>query len=270
MKDYLYHYTSLESLAKILQYKTFRFASLSTVDDMDEGKTRDFGNFGRLVYVSCWTDKESESSSLWSEYTQKKGVRIKLPIDIFPTVSEVPNIPSAFGGSFDGIPGMVKLDYTKGIKELESERGVTIIPRKVDLYPVTYTEDPLLLNLSVYSGEGGRLELNQSLIGRFKVKPAWQHQSEWRYKVFVLPFSIDDFYKFNSDGTFGGKIHDLRNSDFVPFTYFDLPVDLEKFKDMEIVMSSLLNEVEVSMVNELIMEYNPTAKIKDSIITLRK
>lgn len=46
--------------------------------------------FGRLVYVSCWTDKESESSSLWSEYTQKKGVRIKLPIDIFQRYPKYP------------------------------------------------------------------------------------------------------------------------------------------------------------------------------------
>ena len=79
-----------------------------------------------------------------------------------------------------------------------------------------------------------------------------------------------DFYKFNSEGTFGEKIHGLRNSDIVPFTYFDLPVDIEKFKDMEIVMSSLLNEEEVAMVNELVLEYNPTAKIKNSTIKLRK
>ena len=269
-KSYLYHYTSLETLAKILQYKSFRLSSLSTVDDMNEGKTRDFGNLGRFVYVSCWTEKESESSSLWSEYTQKKGVRIKLPVDIFPTVSEFPNLPSPFGANLEGLPGMLKLDYTKGIKELESEKGVIIMPRKVDLFPVTYTEDPLLLNLSVSSGEGERLEINQSLIGRFKVKSSWHHQSEWRYKVFLLPFSIDDFYKFNSEGTFGEKIHGLRNSDIVPFTYFDLPVDIEKFKDMEIVMSSLLNEEEVAMVNELVLEYNPTAKIKNSTIKLRK
>jgi len=41
--DYLYHYTSIESLAMILSTKKIRFNSLVHVDDLVEGKCKTLG-----------------------------------------------------------------------------------------------------------------------------------------------------------------------------------------------------------------------------------
>ncbi len=49
---YLYHYTSLETLALILRNKTICFNNLLYVDDLDEAETEDMGKFGKFVYVS--------------------------------------------------------------------------------------------------------------------------------------------------------------------------------------------------------------------------
>lgn len=78
--DYLYHYTSIETLALILKNKTLCFNNLLNVDDSEEAETFDMGKFGKFVYVSCWTDDEQESIPLWNLYTpDMHGVRIRLP-----------------------------------------------------------------------------------------------------------------------------------------------------------------------------------------------
>lgn len=74
---YLYHYTSIETLALILKNKTIRFSSLSRVDDVEEEATADYGNLGRFTFVSCWTNDLEESIPLWNLYTPNMtGVRI--------------------------------------------------------------------------------------------------------------------------------------------------------------------------------------------------
>lgn len=262
MTDYLYHYTSVETLVKILENKTFRFSSLLTVDDMEESVTKDFGNYGRFCYVSCWTSKKEETSSLWSEYTNKKGVRIKLPTNIFPVVNEKPEI-------FAKNPNIIveeKVKSNMGLIDIESTNKITFMPRVAELFPVTYTEDDLLINLNVISGNS----INQSLLGRFKRKSTWEHQSEWRYKLFCLPFSLEEFYQIFSSNQLEEKILELSTHDNLPCEYFDLPVDQEKFKDMEIVLSSLLTDDEKAKVIKSVNKYNPSAKIKESSVLLRK
>ena len=55
MEKYLYHYTSIETLEKILESKTLCFTSLSLVDDLDEVETADIKKFGCFCFVSCWS-----------------------------------------------------------------------------------------------------------------------------------------------------------------------------------------------------------------------
>ena len=83
--DYLYHYTSIETLALILKYKTIRLRRLDLADDPEESLTKDYGNLGRFCLVSCWTSMAEESLPMWQMYSKDmKGVRIKLPTFIFP------------------------------------------------------------------------------------------------------------------------------------------------------------------------------------------
>ena len=53
----IYHYTSLESLACILESRCLRFTRLDFVDDPKEYSfTKDGFNPAKYVYVSCWTE----------------------------------------------------------------------------------------------------------------------------------------------------------------------------------------------------------------------
>lgn len=82
--DYLYHYTSLETLALILQNRTFRLNNLAAMDDLEEGSFIDLGKIGRFIYSSSWTKDAMESIPLWQLYTpDMSGVRIKMPENIF-------------------------------------------------------------------------------------------------------------------------------------------------------------------------------------------
>ena len=47
--DYLYHYTSIETLALILANHTFRLTSLDQMDDLQEKEAFDLKNAGQVL-----------------------------------------------------------------------------------------------------------------------------------------------------------------------------------------------------------------------------
>lgn len=78
----IYHYTTIENLALILKNKTLKFNSLSKVDDTEEGKTDDFGDLGKFIFVSCWSKSSEENIALWNMYSDKMtGIRLELDSD---------------------------------------------------------------------------------------------------------------------------------------------------------------------------------------------
>ena len=77
--EYLYHYTSLETLALILKNRTIRFNSLDKMDDLQENETADLKNIGQFFYISSWTEDAAESIPMWNIYASlNSGIRIKL------------------------------------------------------------------------------------------------------------------------------------------------------------------------------------------------
>ena len=53
-KEYLYHYTNIETLALILQNHTFRFNSLNKMDDLQEF------DLDQYLYSLCLSQEEDE------------------------------------------------------------------------------------------------------------------------------------------------------------------------------------------------------------------
>ena len=91
--DYLYHYTSIETLALILANHTFRLTSLDQMDDLQEKEAFDLKNAGQFCYISSWTDDETENIPMWKMYSSlSSGVRIKLKANPF---KEFENTPSS-------------------------------------------------------------------------------------------------------------------------------------------------------------------------------
>lgn len=75
----IYHYTSIETLKRILESGKIRFNNLNAVDDELEGELFLKKSLAQLIFVSCWTTDLEENIPLWKMYASTKGVRIGLP-----------------------------------------------------------------------------------------------------------------------------------------------------------------------------------------------
>ena len=49
MPKYLFHYTTIDTLALILKYKSIRFNSLKNVDDLEEQESADLWTYVNIV-----------------------------------------------------------------------------------------------------------------------------------------------------------------------------------------------------------------------------
>lgn len=84
----LYHYTSLSTLALILDSKAIKFNRLDLMDDPDEssyGYGESNMRLNSSSFASCWTADEMENISLWKMYADLRGIRIGLNEDMFIT-----------------------------------------------------------------------------------------------------------------------------------------------------------------------------------------
>lgn len=78
---FVYHYTSIPTLALILKNRTIRFNSFRCVDDLQEIMSAEEKEYGKYCFVSCWTHEVRESIPMWKMYSDSmKGVRIGLPV----------------------------------------------------------------------------------------------------------------------------------------------------------------------------------------------
>lgn len=269
--DYLYHYTSIETLALILKYKTIRLRRLDLADDPEESLTKDYGNLGRFCLISCWTSMAEESLPMWQMYSKDmKGVRIKLPTFIFPkydmksgsysrkkqngkTISEKQEIKDTF--------------YSYINLETFFDKGCSTVPLQENiLTQITYTEDLQLLYPGVVEKKDEGITLQIGKIGRYKHK-YWEFQQEFRYKVFVSPWGKEEILNATPESHI--TIFNRLRTHSLPFEYIDLKVDIEKFKDMTIKLGPKVSEAEKIIVQSLVKEYNPAAIIENSILKVR-
>ena len=73
----LYHYTSVESLLKIVAPAMFKFSRIDRVNDPIEKRALLHEDFYKAAYIACFNHDENESIPLWKMYTPKgQGVRV--------------------------------------------------------------------------------------------------------------------------------------------------------------------------------------------------
>lgn len=74
----IYHYCSIDTLEKIINYKTLRFGRFDLMDDQTE--TAGLPEIlKKRYYLSCWVADEKEKIPQWAMYAPK-GVRIEFPL----------------------------------------------------------------------------------------------------------------------------------------------------------------------------------------------
>lgn len=265
--DFLYHYTSIDSLALILKNRTIRLNPLDKMDDLQEQKTADVENLGKFVFVSSWTEDAKESIPMWKMYTNPaSGVRIKLRKNPFVWHgTRIKDIVAKTGMALtpDSDPeGELHtfLDYAelmdKGYMSVQAFNGDI-------LKQVEYTDEISKLEPKVAHIQDGKIELNIGNLGRYK-NTHWEFQKEWRYIMTFISMNfkvgietMQMLYSLTVTKMVQGK-------EPPPFRYYDLKIAPEFFDEMEIVCSPQMSPGNKLIIETLIEKYNPKATIVES------
>lgn len=264
--EYLYHYTNVDTLALILKNHTIRFNSLDKMDDLQEQQTADLINVGQFVYISSWTDDNTESIPMWNMYTSLNlGVRIRLrrnPFKVYNnTVDDLSKVTrqtvedKSGGKPFQTIIPLSDI-FSKGFFTMQA------ISKNL-LTKVEYTDDPEKLYPRLLKEEYEQFTLSLGKMGKYK-NIHWSFQNEWRYILNILPLnlnqSVDDIEK--SFLMIANKIvHGLEKQ---PFPYYDMYISDEAYQDMQITLSPCISSGGRILVQNLMEKYNPNAKLTES------
>ena len=276
--NYLYHYTSLETLALILKNRTICFNNLLYVDDIEEAETEDMGKFGRYVYVSCWTDDSEESIQLWHMYTPNMhGVRIRMQHFPFKKYSfekgeyflsedviSYINLTKIYEENRASIvsdqPHLEKVEYTDDKEKLFPKIKTESFHGAVELY--------LAVN-SMSDIKANNLNFTYSFkdLGKYKRKN-WEFQKEWRYIITLSPMGLQEA----NPPSFAKQQEQIRRIENLslepPYKQIFLDIDSDALKDIEIVFGPKMSEAEKIMAKTLIKEYCPEATYRDSILRI--
>lgn len=276
---YLYHYTSLNTLALILSNQTICFNNLLNVDDMEEAETNDMGKFGRFVYVSCWTDDSEESIPLWNLYTPNMhGVRIRLPVFPFKKYSYKKGdlfLSEDIGTYID-------------LQQIYTDNQISIVPKEPHLVKVEYTDDPTKLfpkvktesfegaanlflqarSLSDLRAKNVKVEYSFAELGKYK-RSNWAFQREWRYIISTGPMGSKDLHP-STLAKQQEVIRRIEDRSFLPpHQQLYLSIDSEALKDLEVVFGPRMNASEKIMAKALLTKYCPTAEYRESLLRIR-
>jgi hypothetical protein len=236
----IYHYTSINNLALILQSRSIRFSDLLSANDKLEGITKDYGTFGKYVLVSCWTKNSAESLPLWNMYTDKmRGVRIELPLIPFETKN-----------------WHAKSVLVEPFKDF-SEKGDWLIPDISISTDVEYTDDPKLLTPSIKIGD---IAIEPVKVGKYKSN-LWSFEEEIRFRIYIFPKTTNKSEEFLSY-EYKKKILDNRTLPAVNCHYINIAD--ESFKSMRIVTGPRLIPGDSEIVSALMHKYNPEGEIVES------
>ena len=234
----IYHYTSIDTLEKIIKNKTIRFTRLDKVDDPEESiyGSGKFGvKVGKYIFVSCWTKDSMENPCLW-EYVEKRYGKqnvIRIGMDENMFVSYPCPSYRQYKSFF--------------LHEFESEEDCYFhnMMNLVQLYDVQYVDNNEE-RIKEYINDGRECsEYRTNEYGLYKNKGIWENQKESRFRLIATPTKV----KFESQDIQMGE----RNVNFVidllgsmPSSLKqNLPISLE-YKDMPL-KEKALNSIEVTM-----------------------
>lgn len=255
LPEYLYHYTSIETLALVLANRTLRFSRLDGVNDPEEATACDLQNAATLVFASCWTAQSRESLAMWRMYTPNlQGVRIRLPNN--PFVGRHKPMIFDKGGAIQMIDG--KIEITRANNGMGIVSSAVIGPNKV-----FYTDDQIYRNGPCLLDEGDRWTVQLHDLGMVK-NTYWEFEEEWRYKI-LATFSEAFLQEPNP------LCH--PSLDLVAFPVQEaavfVPLDTSSFDGMEVVLGPRASTGQEVITKSLLEKYAPTAVLKRSEINVR-
>lgn len=261
--EYLFHYTTVESLALILKSHSIKFSPLTNLDDLEEAKFNDLKKIGNYCFVSSWTNEEKESIPMWKMYTGKdNGVRIKMKSRPFKLYEDELNDNSFFKTL---IPFHLLKEQNIFCKQYQGGEGP---------FKVIYTDDENCLYPKLIEQGKNELYFGIGEIGKYK-RTAWKFQKEYRYILNIFPMNMNVFPDDkNQINQFMKKINielnqairgDMEDSlEESNQKSFYLKISDDAYENIEITLSPFISDGNRAIVDVLKEKYAPNMKIKES------
>ena len=255
----IYHYTSVQSLALILEIKKIRFTRIDSLDDIKEIDGLP-DRLKKAVFVSCWTEDDQENISLWSLYTQMKGVRISLPQEMFNKYYIKAGDYGNWGYGLDIISPLP-------LEKIRTDEYVIFNPfwledgfYKKILYSDLYVENRRkLYNID----SAGNIDINTTQDLFINKDSIWAFQKESRFYLIAVPLPPLNLFKDRATQMLSinsiGQGH-LDNY----FSYIDVDLNNEVLNNIVIRLSPTCSNVDRIIVESLLYKYTSKGVIEDS------
>lgn len=245
----LYHYTSIESLALILRSNKIRFNRLDKVDDILESTLCDAA---RYVFVSCWTTSSAEDIALWHIYANNmKGVRIGLSQ---PPFKKYRILAGEYAGTIK-IPDTIE-NAPISIEQCIQDDYLIFPPYDDDIFfrKIEYLDDEAYKqrNESIIAESPTKTTIFNGDLGRIKHE-RWKFQNESRFQLMIFPQSFRQ-----------PRHLPLSERPSAPISYFDLDVDIEILKDMEVVRGVNCTDADQIIIDSLLTTFGVKQPSKKS------
>lgn len=262
ISKYLYHYTTLESLAMILKSKKIKFNPLAEMDDPQEQLIKDAKNLGKYVFISSWVDESRESIAMWKLYSDfESGVRIKLKTNPFRvyliSADQISKRNPSLAINTDGIISVVPIDELVNQNYFLTNCAYNTIVEKV-----RYKDDINALIPTVLNRGEKNIEILFKKVGKYK-NTYWDFQNEVRYILRFLPVNLNNLHYDSGEGD---KVLQKIISEEIEFelkNYF-LEIADNVWYDMEVTLSPMITPGNRECVYALKERYNEKMTIKES------
>lgn len=258
--EFLYHYTSSETLELILKNKTICFNNLLAVNDKNESKSLQFDNFGKMYFVSCWTNKNQESIPMWNMYADNmRGVRIKMPKYPFEKYHYKK------GECFSISDADSFIDY----KTLFIENKVFITPDSPKLYKIEYTNEynKIYPNILKYDLEKSIYSISE--LGKYKGEE-WSFENEYRYLIKILPIRYSEIIFINNENVIKNINKRMQDDNYLmPIEHYFLNVRENVIDNIEVMLGPKVSKEKEIYIKKVVNKYCKNGVVKKSNIDIR-
>lgn len=238
---YLYHYTTIDTLALILKNRSILFNRADCVNDLEEINILDKPEVKKSSFISCWTAKKNESIPMWNLYANEaKGVRIKLKNPFFEGSTAPHEI----------------IDHNCKIITLKNIQN--FIERENDYEWLKYLFGPIEVNYGKNTGVNVLKDDNSLIvekIGTIKSKH-WEFEEEFRFLALA-----------NHDWNSHTETFEFKNEPYyseVKSDCFEIKIDETIFCEIEVTLGPCCQESEEIIVESLLKEFTTNGRLRHS------
>ncbi|MCO4322317.1 hypothetical protein [Aliidiomarina quisquiliarum] len=263
-----HHYTTIQTLALILESRKIRFNRLTNVDDIQESRNYGKHDLSKFIYISCWTTSNEESIPLWKMYTpDMQGVRLTFEDQPFLMRRLDPN-------EMPGLDMQISDDILSPmtLRQMMSEQCFIIpsfLARDHFGKHVEYVDDVSGIYenaVELKIEEDGKASLTISEFDSLAIHKSkiWSFQEEFRYKLIAFPPPQDGYSSKRISEISNAAITAIYRANPPTIEYIELDICPQKLQSLVVTLGPLCSYADELLVKALLDKYSPTSELRKS------